>query len=249
MNIALPFVGRAKEISLLQRLHAQRKHALILGPAGVGKSALVEHLRGTLPLVFCAQSRTLGGICDNLESELNSSAPLAPLVQRKNRLLKILAETSQTVVFDGMGSTTPKISSFLERTMERAPVWICARSELAGNIGHFWPLLARFEKIELRPFHLFGTKALLAAAVENGQIPPSVAPFARQLHRLSAGLPLALRDLLEQFATGHYDLSRRAGLQLLELDCHIGNLHFAQVGVQASACPPRCRLKPELQHP
>jgi len=224
MNLPFPFVGRKKEMTRLCRLHKQRRHVLILGAAGVGKSALIEHLRGTLPLVLCVQSEALGEICCNLESELHLSATPPPLVQRKNRLLKILAETGQTVVFDGMGWTTPKISSFLESAMERAPVWICARSELAVKIGHFWPLLARFEKIELRPFHFSETKALLAAAVENGQIPPSLAPFARPLHQLSAGLPLALRELLEQFATGHYDLSRRAGLQLLELDRHIKHL-------------------------
>jgi len=224
MNLPFPFVGRKKERTQLCQLHKQCRHALILGVAGVGKSALVAHLHQTLPLIFCAQSGTVGEICNHLEIELDSLAPHLPLVQRKNRLLKVLAETGQTVVFDGLGWTTPKISSFLESTMERAPVWICARSELAGNIGHFWPLLARFEKIELRPFHLFETKALLAAAIENGQVPPSVTPFARPLHRLSAGLPLTLRELLEQFATGCYDLSQRAGLQLLELDRRIKHL-------------------------
>ena len=224
MNPPFPFVGRKKERTQLCQLHKQCRHALILGAAGVGKSALVAHLRGTLPLVLCVPSETLGQICCNLEGELHLSATLAPLVLRKNRLLKILAEVGQTVVFDGMGWTTPKVSSFLESAMECAPVWICARSEHAADIGHFWPLLARFEKIELRPFHLSETNALLAAAVETGQISPSVALFARQLQRLSAGLPLALRELLEQFATGHYDLSRRAGLQLLELDRHIKRL-------------------------
>ena len=225
MKSALPFIGREKEIAQLRRLRTQRKHALIVGPEGVGKSALIEHLRGMLPLIFCAQSETLSEICGKLECALNSSTQPAPLVQRKNRLLKVLAETSQTVVFDGLGWTTPKISSFLESAMERVPVWICARSELARDIGHFWPLLARFEKIELRPFHFSETNALVTAAVESGQIPPVVQPFARRLHRLSAGLPLALCELFEQFAAGHYDLSQRAGLQLLELDRRIKNLH------------------------
>jgi AAA ATPase domain len=227
MNLSLPFVGRKKEITRLRRLCGQRENALVLGPAGVGKSALVAHLRGTLPLVICARSETLGEICSHLESELNLPMPYSRLCQRKNHLLKILAGTSQTIVFDGAGWTTPKISSFLESAMERAPVWLCARSECAREIGHFWPLLARFEKIELQPFHFSETSALLAAAVEGGQAPSSVRRYARQLHRLSGGLPLALIELLEQSADGHYDLSRRTGLQLLELDRRIKNLHFA----------------------
>jgi AAA ATPase domain len=224
MKLLLSFVGRRKEAAQLRRFYARRQHALIVGPAGVGKTALMEHLRGTRPFLYCAQSESLGEICRNLENELDSSAPPAPLVRRKNRLLKILAQTRQTVVFDGVSWTAPKISSFLESAMERAPVWICTRSDRAPDIGHFWPLLARFEKVELRPFHFSDTNALLVAAIESGRIPASVQPFARQLHRLSAGLPLVLRELLEQFAAGHYDLSRRAGLQLLQLDRCIKNL-------------------------
>jgi len=224
MKPALPFVSRKREAAQLRRLHAQRKHVLIVGPEGVGKSSLIAHLRETLPLVLCLQSRILGEICRHLETELNLVAPQLPLVQRKNRLLQVLAETRRTVVFDGVGWTTPKVSSFLESATERAPVWICARSERARDIGHFWPLLARFKKIELRPFHLSDTRALLTAAAETGQVPPMTASFARQLHRLSGGLPLALYELLEHFVAGHYDLSRRTGLQLLKLDRRIKNL-------------------------
>jgi predicted ATPase len=224
MSLSPPFVGRKREIAQLRRLRARRKHALIVGSAGAGKSALVAHLHETLPLVYCAESETLGEICRHLETGLNSPAPHLPVVQRKNRLLKILAETGQTVVFDGVGWTPPKVSSFLENAMKRAPVWICSRSERARDIGHFWPLLARFDKIELPPFRFSETRALLAAAVGVGQVPPSVLPFARRLHQLSGGLPLVLRELLERLAAGHYNLSRRAGLQLLQLDRRIKNL-------------------------
>ena len=173
MSLSLPFVGRKREIAQIRRLHARRKHALIVGSAGVGKSALVAQLHETLPFVYCAESETLGEICRHLEAGLNSPAPHLALVQRKNRLLTILVETGQTVVFDGVGWTTPKISSFLEGAMERTPVWICSRSERARDIGRFWPLLARFEKIELPPFHFTETRALLAAAIPGGGIPPS----------------------------------------------------------------------------
>ena len=224
MNLSLPFVGRKKESAQLQRLLAQRKPALILGPAGIGKSALVAHLREQQPFVVCSQSETLGGICDRLETGLNSPAPHLSLVRRKNRLIKLLAETGRSVVFDDVSWTTPKVSSFLESVMEHVPIWICARSALARDIGHFWPLLTRFQTIELRRFQFSATKVLLAAAVTSGQISPSVKPFVRQLHRLAGGLPLALVELLEQFTARPYDLSHRAGLRLLELDRQIKHL-------------------------
>jgi len=223
-KLALPFAARTVEAAKLRWLHAERKHVLILGVEGVGKSALVAHLKKTLPLILCAHSETLGEICGNLETELSLTEQHSPLVQRKNRLLQILAKSRQTTVFDGVSWTTPKISSFLESVTERAPVWICARSECARDIGHFWPLLARFETIKLQPFHFAETRAFLKAAIENAQLPLSVEPFARQLHRLSGGLPQTLCGLLEQFAGGHYDLSRRAGWQLLETDRRINSL-------------------------
>ena len=74
MKSALPFVGRRKEAAQLRRLHARRGHALIVGPEGIGKSALVAHLRETLPFVFARNRETLGEICRHLETELNSSA-------------------------------------------------------------------------------------------------------------------------------------------------------------------------------
>jgi hypothetical protein len=221
MNLSLPFVGRKKEIAQLGQLHAQRKHVLILGPADVGKSAFVAHFREWQSFILCPESETLGGICDRLETGLNSPAPRLPLVRRKNRLIKMLAEIHQTVVFDGVGWTTPKVSSFLESVMERVPIWICARSELALDIGHFWPLLARFESVELRPFHPKETQKLVEAAVAKNLVSEKSLEIVGQLHRRAEGNPKILCELLTEIAHSHYDLSHPHSLRLLELDRRI----------------------------
>ncbi|HTV76598.1 MAG TPA: AAA family ATPase, partial [Candidatus Baltobacteraceae bacterium] len=101
MNIPLPFVGRARETALLQRLHAQRKHVLILGAEGAGKSALVAHLRKSLRLRVCPVSERLSEICEALERELSLEAGELHLIARKNRVLKSLKGTKRAVVFDG----------------------------------------------------------------------------------------------------------------------------------------------------
>jgi len=45
MNVQWPFVVRTKEAAQLRKLRTQRKHVLLLGPAGVGKTASVRKWR------------------------------------------------------------------------------------------------------------------------------------------------------------------------------------------------------------
>ncbi len=206
----------------LCELHAQRRHVLILGPAGVGKSALVGELRERLSLLVSARSAHLGEICEGLEEQLGLDSAGLKLLERKKRLREALGAAGRAVVFDGVGWTGPKVSSFLESVMERAPVWICARSEHPWDIGHFWPLLARFERVEVRAFHLSETQALVEAAVTSG------AHACRKRWGLWSGCtrgrrgsPLVLCELLEGLASGRYDPDRAFDLKLLDLDRRI----------------------------
>jgi len=226
----VPFVGRGKEVAHLQQLHARRKHVLILGPAGVGKSALIYHVASRLPLLVCPQSVRLTEIYGALESQLGPSGVAQRLLQRKNRLLRALGERGQPAVFDDLVWTTPKLSSFLESVMERVPVWLCARSEHPWDIGHFWPLLVRFERVELQPFHLGETRALVKAAVQGDFTPNDTLNAAGKLHRLAHGNPGVLCELLTVNATRRYDLSKESGLQLLELDRRIRGLSQSDEG-------------------
>jgi hypothetical protein len=221
MSLALPFVGRRKEAARLERLHAQRQHALILGPAGVGKTALIKNVASQLPLLICPQSARLSDMVSALENQLGLEAGEQHLIPRKNRVLRALAGTERTVVFDGVGWTIPRLSSFLECVMERAAVWIATRSELARDIGHVWPLLGHFERVELHPFRPAETRACVAAAVKAGLIPCEALNIGEWLHRRSNGSPLVLRELLEELATGHFDLTNPHALKLLDLDRRI----------------------------
>ena len=220
-KLSLPYVGRIKEAAALHRIHEQRRHTLIVGPAGVGKTLLVTGLAQKLGLLICPQSELLGSICESLETELGLEAGDLKLVQRKQRLLRVLAEENRTVVFDGVGWTTPKLSSFIERIMERVPIWICTRSEHSWDIGHFWTLLVRFEKIELRPFRAAETRACVAAAIQAGLIPSDVLNVVAWLHHRSNGSPLILGELLEELAAHPYDLSSPYALRRLNLDRRI----------------------------
>ena len=216
-----PFVGRQKEIERLSGLHAKRKHVLILGPAGAGKSALVGQVRERLSLVVSGRSDHLGEICDALEPQFGLSGAGLRLLRRKQRVREGVAAAGRTVVFDGVGWTGPKVASFFESVMERAPVWICTRSELAHDIGHFWPLLVRFERVEVRAFHLSETKALVEAAIAAGRVPAEVAEIVEWLQRRSGGVARVVCELLAELVSGHYDVRRAFDLKLLDLDRRI----------------------------
>ena len=205
----------------MRELHAQRKHVLILGPAGVGKSALVEQLRQQLSLLVSPCSAHLGEICRGLEPQLGLDPAGLRLLQRKQRLREAVAAAGRTVVFDGVGWIGPKVSSFLESLTERAPVWICARSEHPWDIGRFWPLLVRFERVEVPPFQPGETQALVEGAMAAGAIPAAALGIVEWLHRRSAGNPLVLRALFQELATGKYDLTNPLALRRLDLDRRI----------------------------
>jgi hypothetical protein len=221
MNLSLPFIARAREIALLQRLHAQCRHVLILGAGGVGKSALVAHLHKSLRLRVCPASERLTEIYDALEREFGLEASELHLIARKNRVLKSLKGTKRAVVFDGASWTTPKLGSFIENVSERVPVWLCVRSEHPWDVGRIWPLLVRFEHVELKPFHPVESRLLVESAIRNGQVPERTLGVCGWLHRRSAGNPKILCELLTEIAHGHYDLSNSHALQRLDLDRRI----------------------------
>lgn len=232
---ALPFVGRHKELSRLSELHAQQKHVLILGPAGMGKSAIVRHLCHGLALLVSAKSAHLGEICEHLEPQLRLEPGELKLLKRKQQLREALWSAGKAVVFDGVVWTTPKLSSFFESVAQHAPVWICARSEHPWDIGHVWPFLVRFERVELHPFRLTETQALVGATVNAGMVPAETLNIVEWLQRRSAGSPLVLRELFEELATGKYDLANPYALRRLDLDRRIHELFPVATNTNAAA--------------
>lgn len=236
MISALPFVGRKKEAGKLQRLHSLRSHAIILGSGGTGKTALIKGVQRKLDLVVCPHSEQLGAVCDSLEAEFGLTAGGLKLLQRKQRLLHVLGEAKRTVVFDSVGWTTPRLSSFLESVMGQMPVWICTRSEHPWDIGHVWPSLWNFARVELKPFVLSETRSLVDACIEQQLIPGEVSSIAEWLQHRSKGNPLVLRELLDELSGHSYDLSSLHALELLDIDRRIHEV-FPPVSASKSPSP------------
>ena len=45
MKNSFVLVGRQKEVEQLRALHAARRHVVIVGAEGIGKTALLQHVR------------------------------------------------------------------------------------------------------------------------------------------------------------------------------------------------------------
>jgi len=226
-RLNLPFVGRVREQRRLRQLHARRRHVLLIGAAGVGKSALIAQLREPLKLAVCGACDTLRHVCAELETSLGLPPVKLDLRSRKQRVRQALGESGRTVVFDGVGHATPRLSAFLESAMEHGPVWIATRSDQARDMGRFWPLLVRFERVELHPFHLADTRALIEAAVARGLISRAAPDLARWLHHRARGDLHRLSRWLAALTHCPHDLSTPGGRRLLELDVSLGELDAA----------------------
>src|SRR5438552_1108034 len=100
MNKSFAFFGRKREINELRSLYALRKRVLIVGPAGIGKTALLRQLRQQCPLLVCEDTSTLRRICDSLERQLGWIHHKLSVIERKNRLLAYLARGGEPVAFD-----------------------------------------------------------------------------------------------------------------------------------------------------
>ena len=70
MNHSLAFAGHEREIWHLRDLYSERKCVLLVGPVGIGKTALLQHMRQQLPMLLCEETSSLRRICDGLERQL-----------------------------------------------------------------------------------------------------------------------------------------------------------------------------------
>jgi hypothetical protein len=90
MNKSFAFFGRERELDELRTLYTLRKHVLIVGPAGYGKTAVLREVRPQCPLLVCEETSSLRRVCDSAERQLGWSHHKLDVIERKNRLLAYL---------------------------------------------------------------------------------------------------------------------------------------------------------------
>jgi hypothetical protein len=135
VNKSLAFFGREREIDELRTLYTLRKHVLIVGSAGIGKTALLGQIRHRCPLLISEDTSSLRRICDSLERQLGWTHYTLNVIERKNRLLAYLIRRGEPVAFDHVMHTAPRVARFIAHVAERIPSWIACRSDRPHEVG------------------------------------------------------------------------------------------------------------------
>jgi hypothetical protein len=227
MNKRFAFFGREREIDDLRSLYALRKHVVVLGPAGIGKTALLQQVWQHCPLLVSDETSSLRRICDSLEHQLGWDHHKLNVIERKNWLLFYLQRRGEPVAFDHVARTPPRVARFIAHLGEQIPIWIACRSDRPEEIGHIWQHLYRFTRLEISPLTGEETRALIKQAVAQGKIQADACDHADELHRISGGNPRILEELLNELGAREYKIDSPCGLDLLDLDRRIHAIDLA----------------------
>jgi hypothetical protein len=206
MNKNLAFFGRRALIENLCILYAQRKHILVVGTEGMGKTALLRQINHSCPMLLCEETSSLRRICDSLERQLGWTHYKLNIVERKNRLLAYLERRGEPVAFDQVALTPPRVARLIGRLADKIPVWIACRSDQSKEIGRVWEHIYKFTRVELPPLTRGEVCALIEHAVVQGYIQPDVREHTAFLYKLSKGVPRILEEHLMNSLPGNTGL-------------------------------------------
>jgi len=216
----VPFIGRKTLLHRLGGLYRSSRHVLLLGPSGVGKSLVIGELIRTHPVLFAPGCGCLGDLLASLEPAAGLDPGELKMPARVHRLAARLPQIERPIVLDNVARVPSRVAHLVRFLMLRQPVWLLVRSTDPLELGHVWPYLFLFKRVDVPPFSLAETQAFLAAVDFAGDRRELLAAALR-LHRLSTGHPATLAALVAELRCRTYDLRTAEGLRLLALHARI----------------------------
>jgi len=120
---------------------------------------------------------------------------------RVHRLAARLPQIERPIVIDNVARVPSRVAHLVRFLMLRQPVWLLVRSTDPLELGHVWPYLFLFKRVDVPPFSLAETQAFLAAVDFAGDRRELLAAALR-LHRLSTGHPATLAALVAELRCG-----------------------------------------------
>ncbi len=214
------FVGRKELLQRLSYLYRSNRHVLLQGASGEGKSALIAEFARLHPLLFALGCSCLGELVTALEPSVGLDRGELKMPARVHRLSARLPELGRPIVIDNVARVPPRVAHLVRFLMLRQPVWLVVRSTDPLSVGHVWPYLFLFKRLDVLPFSLAETQAFLGAVDFFGDRRELLAA-ARRLYRLCAGHPATLTALMTELRRRTYDLRTGEGLRLLALHARI----------------------------
>lgn len=221
-------VGREQECRLLNELTGQKKNILILGPEGVGKTAIVDHVLAEGQMKDVLRSKSSTSLKETLVNMIQSAFGSKDL-QKKNILTlkkiccELLDQSPEYVVLDHVAWVEPRFYGFLTYLKERKiPLIIVARKADKGNVGRLWMGLYDFKKLEIKNLEEPNTGRLVDCYIARFDLKmETVTDFKKAIFKISGGNPKIIKELCDLARDEKYRAKGYTDVKLMDLDRRI----------------------------
>jgi hypothetical protein len=201
---SLPFAGREKELEALLELHRQRRSVLIVGSAGVGKSALLRQAGTRVPVLVVDQTTQTKRLYRSVRTLLHATQTTLGVFERRRSLIEAIQASGRVLVFDSVADTTKSAAEFILDVNQTVPVWIVCRSDLPHEIGRVSENLSDFVRLSLPPLKLTEVRSLIAQCVQIGKMRKDALAHVPTLYSVCCGNPRIFTDLLAELSRPEY---------------------------------------------
>jgi hypothetical protein len=104
------FVGREGGIRQLEAaLFLQRRHLVISGPLGNGKSALLRHFGRGNPVLICQEISSINPTCEELTRLLGLTVSSSDIRRLKSTVIAEVKRRDGSVAFDNFDDSSPQV--------------------------------------------------------------------------------------------------------------------------------------------
>ncbi len=221
-------VGREAEIREIQRLLNGRRHVLLVGKRGLGKSHLLRYVAREMVeepdrLLVLDDFKAVRRILQMVAVELHERGHLSQfkdleesdLVRsrtskwRINDLAQLVADSiygqDYTLVIDNLETITPSGVAVFQQLSDVTVVVGAARTERLDRLDE---IIGRLNRIELRPLADEAIREMLWSSVDyDGVRNPQM--LATQVVKKARGVPGAVADAITRYAAGGSGISAK----------------------------------------